>query len=245
MFHFQVRINTGKNTTLKFSEKKEEAKRKRKNSNGNGHGHATPELPNIKTPADIYRYVICGIGMWAFHLAELLFSFLFTYSMKASLLFPEKIQLELNLLLMNESSWLLHGCNAFVSMKHFLAWFFFSAISLFTFLGLLKVTPFCQYISSAWSNLAVCYVLSSIPCHFLLFLFSDVTDQVCHFFTPLIPPNRCCFLFLPSSIFWLYCGSVCIVFLVFFLPNFSPLLALFSKEKVLSSQISALRELYK
>jgi len=63
VFHFQVRINTGKNTTLKFSEKKEEAKRKRKNSNGNGHGHATPELPNIKTPADIYRYVICGIGM--------------------------------------------------------------------------------------------------------------------------------------------------------------------------------------
>lgn len=58
MFHFQVRINTGKNTTLKFSEKKEEAKRKRKNSNGNGHGHATPELPNIKTPADIYRVFV-------------------------------------------------------------------------------------------------------------------------------------------------------------------------------------------
>ncbi|MEE6500571.1 hypothetical protein FKM82_003832 [Ascaphus truei] len=46
----RVRINTGKNTTLKYSEKKEEAKRKRKNSNGNGHS-----VPNIKTPADIYR----------------------------------------------------------------------------------------------------------------------------------------------------------------------------------------------
>ncbi|XP_038610120.1 unconventional prefoldin RPB5 interactor 1 isoform X1 [Tachyglossus aculeatus] len=52
----RVRINTGKNTTLKFSEKKEEAKRKRKNSNGNG--HSTPELPNIKTPADVYRVFV-------------------------------------------------------------------------------------------------------------------------------------------------------------------------------------------
>ncbi|XP_050167104.1 unconventional prefoldin RPB5 interactor 1 [Myiozetetes cayanensis] len=52
----RVRINTGKNTTLKFSEKKEEAKRKRKNSSGNG--HAAPELPNIKTPADIYRVFV-------------------------------------------------------------------------------------------------------------------------------------------------------------------------------------------
>ncbi|XP_024055500.1 unconventional prefoldin RPB5 interactor 1 isoform X1 [Terrapene carolina triunguis] len=52
----RVRINTGKNTTLKFSEKKEEAKRKRKNSNGNG--HLVPELPNIKTPADIYRVFV-------------------------------------------------------------------------------------------------------------------------------------------------------------------------------------------
>ncbi|KAM8983104.1 unconventional prefoldin RPB5 interactor 1 isoform 1-T2 [Ara ararauna] len=52
----RVRINTGKNTTLKFSEKKEEAKRKRKN--GSGNGHATPELPNIKTPADIYRVFV-------------------------------------------------------------------------------------------------------------------------------------------------------------------------------------------
>ncbi|XP_005997073.1 unconventional prefoldin RPB5 interactor 1 [Latimeria chalumnae] len=52
----RVRINTGKNTTLKFSEKKEEAKRKRRNSNGNG--HSNPELPNIKTPADIYRLFV-------------------------------------------------------------------------------------------------------------------------------------------------------------------------------------------
>ncbi|XP_015745148.1 unconventional prefoldin RPB5 interactor 1 [Python bivittatus] len=52
----RVRINTGKNTTLKFSEKKEEAKRKRKNSNGNG--QVTTELPNIKTPADIYRVFV-------------------------------------------------------------------------------------------------------------------------------------------------------------------------------------------
>ncbi|XP_040265671.1 LOW QUALITY PROTEIN: unconventional prefoldin RPB5 interactor 1 [Bufo bufo] len=52
----RVRINTGKNTTLKYSEKKEEAKRKRKNSNGNG--HSAPELPVIKTPADIYRVFV-------------------------------------------------------------------------------------------------------------------------------------------------------------------------------------------
>lgn len=52
----RVRINTGKNTTLKFSEKKEEARRKRKNSNGNG--HSAPELPVIKTPADIYRVFV-------------------------------------------------------------------------------------------------------------------------------------------------------------------------------------------
>uniref|UniRef100_A0A8D0DUP5 Protein phosphatase 1 regulatory subunit 19 n=1 Tax=Salvator merianae TaxID=96440 RepID=A0A8D0DUP5_SALMN len=53
----RVRINTGKNTTLKFSEKKEEAKRKRKNSNGNGHS-AAEHHPNIKTPADIYRVFV-------------------------------------------------------------------------------------------------------------------------------------------------------------------------------------------
>lgn len=52
----RVRINTGKNTTLKFSEKKEEAKRKRKNSSGSG--HSTQELPTIRTPADIYRVFV-------------------------------------------------------------------------------------------------------------------------------------------------------------------------------------------
>ncbi|XP_045149585.1 unconventional prefoldin RPB5 interactor 1 isoform X2 [Echinops telfairi] len=52
----QVRINTGKNTTLKFSEKKEEAKRKRKNSSGSG--HSAHELPSIRTPADIYRVFV-------------------------------------------------------------------------------------------------------------------------------------------------------------------------------------------
>ncbi|XP_007474862.1 unconventional prefoldin RPB5 interactor 1 isoform X2 [Monodelphis domestica] len=53
----RVRINTGKNTTLKFSEKKEEAKRKRRNSNGNS-SHCIPELPNIRTPADVYRVFV-------------------------------------------------------------------------------------------------------------------------------------------------------------------------------------------
>uniref|UniRef100_A0A8C5WBY6 Protein phosphatase 1 regulatory subunit 19 n=1 Tax=Leptobrachium leishanense TaxID=445787 RepID=A0A8C5WBY6_9ANUR len=52
----KVRINTGRNTTLKYSEKKEEAKRKRRNSTGNG--NSTPELPIIKTPADIYRIFV-------------------------------------------------------------------------------------------------------------------------------------------------------------------------------------------
>ncbi|XP_054426263.1 unconventional prefoldin RPB5 interactor 1 isoform X2 [Pteronotus mesoamericanus] len=52
----RVRINTGKNTTLKFSEKKEEAKRKRKS--GCGGGHAAPEPPTIRTPADIYRVFV-------------------------------------------------------------------------------------------------------------------------------------------------------------------------------------------
>ncbi|XP_059559495.1 unconventional prefoldin RPB5 interactor 1-like [Myotis daubentonii] len=48
----RVRIDPGKNTTLEFSEKKEEATRKRRNSCG---GHPAPELPTIRTPADIYR----------------------------------------------------------------------------------------------------------------------------------------------------------------------------------------------
>ncbi|KAM5132850.1 unconventional prefoldin RPB5 interactor 1 isoform 1-T1 [Callospermophilus lateralis] len=52
----RVRINTGKNTTLKFSEKKEEAKRKRKNNTGSG--HSAQELPTIRTPADIYRVFV-------------------------------------------------------------------------------------------------------------------------------------------------------------------------------------------
>ncbi|XP_037675318.1 unconventional prefoldin RPB5 interactor 1 [Choloepus didactylus] len=52
----RVRINTGKNTTLKFSEKREEAKRKRKNSSGSG--HSAQELPIIRTPADIYRVFV-------------------------------------------------------------------------------------------------------------------------------------------------------------------------------------------
>ena len=52
----RVRINTGKNTTLKFSEKKEEAKRKQKNSSGSG--HSPQELPMIRTPADIYRVFV-------------------------------------------------------------------------------------------------------------------------------------------------------------------------------------------
>ncbi|XP_041124574.1 unconventional prefoldin RPB5 interactor 1-like [Polyodon spathula] len=52
----RVRINTGRNTTLKFSERKEEAKRKRKNSNGNG--HSVPGLTKIKMPADLYRLFV-------------------------------------------------------------------------------------------------------------------------------------------------------------------------------------------
>ncbi|XP_058385043.1 unconventional prefoldin RPB5 interactor 1 isoform X2 [Diceros bicornis minor] len=52
----RVRINTGKNTTLKFSEKKEEAKRKRKNNSGSG--PSAHELPPIRTPADIYRVFV-------------------------------------------------------------------------------------------------------------------------------------------------------------------------------------------
>ncbi|XP_021570919.1 unconventional prefoldin RPB5 interactor 1 isoform X2 [Carlito syrichta] len=52
----RVRINTGKNTTLKFSEKKEEAKRKRKNSTSSS--HSAHELPTIRTPADIYRVFV-------------------------------------------------------------------------------------------------------------------------------------------------------------------------------------------
>ncbi|KAJ8247356.1 hypothetical protein GJAV_G00245460 [Gymnothorax javanicus] len=54
----KVRINTGKNTTLKFSQRKEEAKRKKKNGSNHGNSHAHHELPNIKSPADIYRVFV-------------------------------------------------------------------------------------------------------------------------------------------------------------------------------------------
>ncbi|XP_047453098.1 unconventional prefoldin RPB5 interactor 1 [Mugil cephalus] len=53
----KVRINTGKNTMLKFSERKEQkehSKRKKKNGHSNGHH----ELYKITTPADIYRLFV-------------------------------------------------------------------------------------------------------------------------------------------------------------------------------------------
>ncbi|XP_026167680.1 unconventional prefoldin RPB5 interactor 1 [Mastacembelus armatus] len=55
----KVRINTGKNTTLKFSERKEQkehSKRKKKNGHNNGHSHH--ELHKITTPADLYRLFV-------------------------------------------------------------------------------------------------------------------------------------------------------------------------------------------
>ncbi|XP_019962051.1 unconventional prefoldin RPB5 interactor 1 [Paralichthys olivaceus] len=55
----KVRINTGKNTTLKFSERKEQkehSKRKKKNGHNNGLSHH--ELHKITTPADIYRLFV-------------------------------------------------------------------------------------------------------------------------------------------------------------------------------------------
>ncbi|KAG1936988.1 RNA polymerase II subunit 5-mediating protein [Pimephales promelas] len=54
----KVRINTGKNTTLKFSERKEQkeqAKRKKKNGKSNGH---SLESYKITSPADIYRVFV-------------------------------------------------------------------------------------------------------------------------------------------------------------------------------------------
>uniref|UniRef100_A0A3Q4HD02 URI1 prefoldin like chaperone n=1 Tax=Neolamprologus brichardi TaxID=32507 RepID=A0A3Q4HD02_NEOBR len=58
----KVRINTGKNTTLKFSERKEQKEHsKRKKKNGHSNGHAHHELHKITTPADIYSAVI-GLG---------------------------------------------------------------------------------------------------------------------------------------------------------------------------------------
>ncbi|XP_045893321.1 unconventional prefoldin RPB5 interactor 1 isoform X2 [Micropterus dolomieu] len=50
----KVRINTGKNTTLKFSERKEQKEQKRKKKNGHSHH----ELHKITTPADIYRLFV-------------------------------------------------------------------------------------------------------------------------------------------------------------------------------------------
>lgn len=55
----KVRINTGKNTTLKYSERKEQkdhSKKKKKNGHSNGHSH--PEHYKITTPADIYRLFV-------------------------------------------------------------------------------------------------------------------------------------------------------------------------------------------
>lgn len=55
----KVRINTGKNTTLKFSERKEQKEHsKRKKKNGHSNGHAHHELHKITTPADIYRLFV-------------------------------------------------------------------------------------------------------------------------------------------------------------------------------------------
>ncbi|CAL1595605.1 unnamed protein product [Knipowitschia caucasica] len=55
----KVRINTGKNTTLKYSERKEQkdhSKKKKKNGHSNGHLH--PEHYKITTPADLYRLFV-------------------------------------------------------------------------------------------------------------------------------------------------------------------------------------------
>ncbi|XP_031139002.1 unconventional prefoldin RPB5 interactor 1 [Sander lucioperca] len=55
----KVRINTGKNTMFKFSERKEQkehSKKKKKNGHNNGHSHH--ELHKITTPVDIYRLFV-------------------------------------------------------------------------------------------------------------------------------------------------------------------------------------------
>ncbi|XP_022045326.1 unconventional prefoldin RPB5 interactor 1 [Acanthochromis polyacanthus] len=55
----KVRINTGKNTMLKFSERKEQKEHsKRKKKNGHNNGHCHHELHKITTPADIYRLFV-------------------------------------------------------------------------------------------------------------------------------------------------------------------------------------------
>lgn len=57
----KVRINTGKNTMLKFSERKEQkehSKKKKKNGHANGHAHAHHDFHKITTPVDIYRLFV-------------------------------------------------------------------------------------------------------------------------------------------------------------------------------------------
>ncbi|XP_066541683.1 unconventional prefoldin RPB5 interactor 1 [Hoplias malabaricus] len=55
----KVRINTGKNTTLKFSERKEQKQQgKKKKKNGKSNGHSIHEHLKITTPADIYRVFV-------------------------------------------------------------------------------------------------------------------------------------------------------------------------------------------
>ncbi|XP_026143085.1 unconventional prefoldin RPB5 interactor 1-like [Carassius auratus] len=55
----KVRINTGKNTTLKFSERKEQkVQAKRKKQSGKSNGHSPHESYKIKSPADIYRVFV-------------------------------------------------------------------------------------------------------------------------------------------------------------------------------------------
>ncbi|RXN11024.1 unconventional prefoldin RPB5 interactor 1 [Labeo rohita] len=55
----QVRINTGKNTTLKFSERNEQkAQAKRKKKSGKTNGHSPHESYKITSPADIYRVFV-------------------------------------------------------------------------------------------------------------------------------------------------------------------------------------------
>ncbi|XP_028815142.1 unconventional prefoldin RPB5 interactor 1 [Denticeps clupeoides] len=55
----KVRINTGKNTTLKFSERKEQKEQaKKKKKNGRANGSSLHEHHKITTPADIYRVFV-------------------------------------------------------------------------------------------------------------------------------------------------------------------------------------------
>uniref|UniRef100_A0A4W4FNR0 Protein phosphatase 1 regulatory subunit 19 n=1 Tax=Electrophorus electricus TaxID=8005 RepID=A0A4W4FNR0_ELEEL len=54
----KVRINTGKNTTLKFSERKEQKDAKRKKKSVKCNGHTLHEHHKITTPADIYRVFV-------------------------------------------------------------------------------------------------------------------------------------------------------------------------------------------